>query len=126
MRITAPRSACPNRQSEPFMSDLNETPGLAPVRGCDGCTLCCKVFEVPEIEKPQGRWCTHCDVGLGCGIHSERPKQCRDFYCGYLLEKEFGEHWKPSESKLVIRMKEPDNAGHVTGLDIYVDPQRPD
>src|SRR5262249_50752592 len=42
---------------------------LKTVRGCDGCTLCCKVMEVKEIAKPGGKWCAHCKTGTGCGIY---------------------------------------------------------
>ena len=30
-------------------------------RSCDGCTLCCKLLSVEEIDKPQQHWCEHCD-----------------------------------------------------------------
>src|SRR4051794_6535244 len=57
---------------------------------------------VPELERPRGTWCTHCKVGQGCGIYSERPSVCRGFYCTYLLSPMLGEHWFPGRCKMVV------------------------
>ena len=34
-------------------------------RTCGTCTLCCKVYDIPAVAKPMGKWCDHCDVGKG-------------------------------------------------------------
>ena len=39
---------------------------VVPGRECGSCSLCCKVYNVPEIEKPAGKWCRHCTPGKGC------------------------------------------------------------
>jgi hypothetical protein len=93
----------------------------APVRGCDGCTLCCKVMKVPTLDKPSGKWCPHCKTGTGCGIYETRPTECRIFICGYLWFPEIAPEWKPSVSRLVINTEVVD--GSTT---IFVDPARPD
>ena len=49
----------------------------APGRECGACTLCCKVFDVPVLEKPAGQWCKHCLPGRGCGIHGPLDQQSR-------------------------------------------------
>lgn len=94
--------------------------GIVPGRSCDNCTLCCKVIAVPELAKPQGRDCVHCDTGRGCGIYARRPGVCAEFYCSYLLSPALGEEWKPRESHLVL--------GYMAAADvilIYTDPDHP-
>jgi Fe-S-cluster containining protein len=74
----------------------------APGRDCGTCTLCCKVFEVPVIAKPMGKWCQHCTPGKGCGIHETRPEHCRAFNCAWMTETWLGPEWKPERSKFVL------------------------
>ena len=98
-----------------------ELTGMTPSeRRCGTCTLCCKLLTIPEFGNPSGQWCPHCVKARGCAIHSDRPKECRAFYCGYLLWPELGEHWRPSRSKLVVAFK-PDGMEIV----IHVDPGVP-
>jgi hypothetical protein len=92
-----------------------------PVRECNGCTLCCKIMRVEPIAKPAGRWCVHCTIGKGCGIHESRPDQCRAFYCDFLLDPQFDERWRPETAHFVMRTS---IASRWIG--IHVDPQRPD
>lgn len=74
------------------------------MRACDGCTLCCKVIGVREIEKSRGSWCKHCDVGRGCTIHPMRPAECRTYACRFQVDPELDEIWRPSKSGLVINV----------------------
>jgi hypothetical protein len=94
---------------------------LTPVRGCDGCTLCCKVMGVQALAKPAGTWCKHCKTGVGCGIYETRPGDCSSFICGYLLLPELSEEWKPRVSRLIISTLISGNR-----INVYVDPARPD
>jgi hypothetical protein len=71
-------------------------------RACGTCTLCCKVFDVPELEKPAGEWCRHCSPGRGCGIHATRPDHCRSFHCLWMTQGWLGPEWKPERSKMVL------------------------
>jgi hypothetical protein len=87
-------------------------------RACADCTLCCKVMAIEELAKPAGRWCNHCKPGRGCLIHDDRPAECRDFSCLWLLDERFGPHWKPSQSKMVLTTS-PD------GIEIRCDPGFP-
>lgn len=64
--------------------------------------MCCKVYRIPELDKPEGRWCKNCDVGVGCRTYDARPGQCRDFACIWLQDPTMAEDWKPSISKLVL------------------------
>ena len=76
-----------------------------PGRSCDGCTLCCKIMGVPEINKPRESWCSYCERGVGCRIYETRPEGCRNFLCGWLTNPRFGREWKPDRSKIVITAK---------------------
>ena len=71
-------------------------------RSCGGCTLCCKVYDVPVLEKPRGRWCGHCAPGRGCEIHASRPEFCRDFQCLWILDTRLGDEWRPDRAKFVM------------------------
>ncbi len=77
-------------------------PDVVSGRSCENCTLCCKVLGIPELAKPRGAVCTHCDWGTGCTIYARRPKACSDFDCSYLLSPSLGEEWKPTTSHLVL------------------------
>jgi hypothetical protein len=74
----------------------------APGRSCGTCTLCCKVFEVPSLQKPAGSWCRHCSPGAGCGIHETRPAHCREFFCLWMTDRTMPDEWKPERSKIVL------------------------
>jgi hypothetical protein len=73
-----------------------------PVRSCEGCTLCCKIFGIPELAKPRHEWCGHCEIGKGCRIYETRPPSCREFECGWLIDASVPEHWKPAKSRMVL------------------------
>ena len=55
---------------------------------CGTCTACCKVYSIPEFNKPAGDWCQHCDVGKGCKIYDQRPPRCVEFQCFWLQAQE--------------------------------------
>lgn len=80
---------------------------------CGTCTACCKVFAIPEIEKPAGDWCKHCAVGSGCKIYEARPPMCRQFECLWLLTQKqpnpMGPALRPDRSKVVISPTTNDN-----------------
>src|SRR5580698_506018 len=92
---------------------------ILPGRSCRNCTMCCKLLRIAELNKPINSWCPHCDVGTGCKIYDARPAECADFYCGYLVNSRFGEHWRPSTSKMVVSFKP-----HTNRVDICVDATR--
>jgi hypothetical protein len=90
-------------------------------RSCAGCSLCCSLLSVAELEKPPLVPCGNCLVGSGCRIYPQRPTECRQFYCGYLLRADLDSRWKPSRSGLVVAFDEPPYA-----VAIHVDPATPD
>ena len=90
-------------------------------RQCGGCTLCCKVLAIRELGKPSGAWCPHCTPGTGCKIYDTRPEECRTFSCGWLLDTELPEDWRPDRSKLVFYPAE-----GTRNIAVHVDPGAPD
>lgn len=94
---------------------------LVPGRGCDGCTMCCKLLAIDELEKPRGAWCPKCDQKRGCTIYASRPDACRGFYCGYLRLAQLDERWKPSKAKFLINYEDANKR-----IVLHADPARPD
>ena len=92
----------------------------APGRACRPCTLCCKVYALPEFEKPPGAWCKHSSPGKGCKMHDEPPNQCRQFYCLWMTDGALPEAWRPDHAKFVLSIFPPN--GFVYG---QVDPGSP-
>jgi len=98
------------------VSDVRVVPG----RECGSCTLCCKVYNIPELGKDMGKWCKHCKPGKGCLIHDQLPGQCAAFNCLWRTEEGLPAHWKPDQAKMVLTV-------HPNTLYIYVqvDPGAP-
>lgn len=110
--------------------------GGAVAPGCDGCTLCCTVLGVEEIEKVRGHACRYIDT-VGCSVHRSRigrdgmvqPESCALFVCGWLASQSL-----PPARRMSPTMR-PDRCGVVLGpidednprkLHVNVDPTRPD
>jgi hypothetical protein len=89
-------------------------------RNCHGCTLCCKLLSVEELDKAPLTWCAMCDPKAGCKTYEHRPTECRNFYCGYLLDTSLDERWKPSSCKMVVSFEE-----HANATVIYADAAYP-
>jgi hypothetical protein len=72
------------------------------LRSCGTCSLCCKFYSVPELDKPSNVWCRHCRPGKGgCSIYQERPPVCVSFICLW-LRGQLGDEWWPPRSKIVV------------------------
>lgn len=82
-------------------------------RACAGCTMCCKLLSIEELDKPMGVLCRHAQNGRGCGIYEQRPWGCRAFECLWLSTPEVPDYWRPEQSKMVL-------AGDETGTLISV------
>ena len=92
----------------------------ATARTCGTCTLCCKLFPVPPLQKAAGQWCPHVVQGRGCGIHATRPDLCRAFDCQWIENPDLGPEWKPEISKFVLSIYPGTNS-----LAVTVDPGFP-
>lgn len=78
-----------------------------PVRGCGGCTLCCKLVEAQVLSKKAGELCRHCDNGVGCTIHETRPVDCQEFSCVWLESTVLGEDLRPDRCGVVLEAFHP-------------------
>jgi len=95
------------------------------MHSCDGCTACCKILKIRELNKPANTWCGHCNIGVGCGIYDTRPESCRVYECVWLQSQRGGKplplELRPDRSRVVIGVT---NGGD--DLVLYVSPDRPD
>jgi hypothetical protein len=90
-------------------------------RTCGDCSLCCKLLPIHAFNKPPGVWCTHCAPGRGgCKIYENKPEECSDFYCSWLLDEALGPEWRPDKCRMVLYVE-----GHERQLSLYVDPATP-
>jgi hypothetical protein len=76
---------------------------------------------VDELQKPGGVYCSHCAIGQGCKIYSERPDSCRNFLCGWILNPHMGPELKPDRCHVVLSWWEERRA-----LIADCDPDRPE
>lgn len=72
------------------------------MKPCNGCTACCVLFTVPEMDKPRATPCKHLCVN-GCAIHDQpRPALCTDFSCCWREEPSWGEELRPDRNKIIF------------------------
>lgn len=88
------------------------------VRQCGSCTLCCKVLEVTDLDKPVNTVCRHILAGGGCEIYDERPRQCRSFSCAW-LQGHLDDNWFPETVGMVLHYG-------LDALNVQVDLDSPD
>src|SRR5436190_7565495 len=75
---------------------------LAAPKPCGDCSLCCKILDIPELEKPGGVWCRHFAKGRGCGVHADRPQVCRGYQCTWTWTAPLDERWRPDRAGFLI------------------------
>ncbi len=68
---------------------------------CDGCTLCCYLFNIPELDKDSSTECYYCD-GKGCTIYNNRPDYCKGFNCAYLQQRNPNIKLRPDKCGVVF------------------------
>ena len=73
-------------------------------RSCGGCSMCCYLLYIPELEKPKRTMCPN--ICNGCKIYETRPQSCRNFTCEWLINPKFGDEWQPLKSKIVVFFSE--------------------
>lgn len=78
-----------------------------PNRACGTCTLCCRLPEIEEFDKPANAWCENCIEGRGCAIYADRPQLCRDFLCQWMTDETLGPEWEPSISNMMVYRQGP-------------------
>ena len=76
-------------------------------RACGTCTLCCRLPDIEELQKPANMLCRHGMEGRGCSIYETRPQGCRDFWCLWRSGTRLGEHWNPVHSHMMVYVQGP-------------------
>ena len=71
------------------------------VRSCGECTACCKTHQIAVLQKPQGKWCSNCSIGIGCKIYNQRPEECEKYACEWLKGSGF-ESERPDKIGVVV------------------------
>ena len=69
---------------------------------CDGCTLCCKLLDIPWMNSPAGEYCKECEPGNGCKIYDNIPKKCLEFKCAYNQMQKVSIKLRPDNCKVVF------------------------
>jgi len=100
------------------LADLAARTSVVPGRSCGSCSLCCKLYDLPQAQSPAGKWCRHCAPGKGCTIHATRPQVCRKFFCGWMVSASLGQEWKPERARLIIRLIPADGASLCVAVDV--------
>jgi hypothetical protein len=105
-------------------------------RECGGCTLCCKLLPVRELDKVAGERCRHQRTGKGCAVYNSRamPSACHFWNCRWLVNDDTADLSRPDRSRYVIDLL-PDYVtviDDVTGertnvevIQIWCDPKHP-
>lgn len=83
--------------------------------------MCCKLLGIEALEKPRLTLCQHCTVGQGCGIYAERPNECAEFFCAWLVNPALSDEWRPRDAKMLISFDAVSNR-----VLVHVDPSRRD
>lgn len=69
---------------------------------CGGCTLCCKMLDVPWMDAPSGNLCVECSEGVGCRIFATADPRCRSFACVYRQSDKCGDELRPDRCRVVF------------------------
>ncbi len=75
-------------------------------RECGSCNVCCVVPKIdePALQKLPGCVCPNALGDGSCAIYEQRPRTCRDFYCGWRLADWIDERLRPDQSGIFIRL----------------------
>jgi hypothetical protein len=106
-------------------------------RECGGCTLCCKLLAVNELDKRAGERCKHQSHAKGCAVYQKAamPASCALWNCRWLFNDDTADLSRPDRSHYVLDIlpdyvSVTDNAtGEKTNLEviqIWCDPNHPD
>jgi hypothetical protein len=108
-RKNASRAAGPSGSNHPEDWNAGATPPLAPGKSCGSCTKCCKLMGIAELKKPAWTECSHVAPGIGCRIYPDRPRSCRQFICGWLLDPGMGPELKPDQCHVIFHQQSGQN-----------------
>jgi hypothetical protein len=71
------------------------------MNSCNGCSLCCYLFPIPELNKPHRTKCVH-QCADGCAIHNQpRHAICTEFKCLW-LKHNWSEELRPDKCGVIM------------------------
>lgn len=75
------------------------------MRNCGDCTKCCEKYLSRNIfgKFEENTDCTYVKINEGCTIYEKRPVECVNFKCGWIVEDEMPDKFKPNKSNVMIR-----------------------
>ena len=111
--------------------------GPTPMRHCGGCTLCCKLLPVNELDKAAGERCRHQRTNKGCAVYNTRkmPPCCHFWNCRWLVNDDTADLSRPDRAHYVIDLlpdyvtvidNETGEKTNVEVIQIWCDPKYPD
>jgi hypothetical protein len=71
---------------------------------CGDCSACCTTHGIQAIQKQPKQTCPHCTAGNGCAIYNDRPEDCHDFNCAWLVGLGGGPHRRPDKLGVVVQL----------------------
>ena len=84
---------------------------------CGTCTKCCEGWLRADIrghEMYPGKPCFFVEIGKGCTIYKDRPKDpCKNFTCGWIEVKDMPEEFRPEISGVIMHMKDNDGSPYM-------------
>ena len=92
-----------NTQSSSASSTEDTPPDIVLLRrDCGDCQVCCVALRIEdaELQKPAGVVCRF--LNHGCSIYQSRPSTCRHWLCGWRMQPELGEDWRPDRSGVLL------------------------
>jgi hypothetical protein len=109
---------------------------MTPMRQCGGCTLCCKLLPVNELDKLAGERCRHQQTGKGCAVYRTRkmPACCHFWNCRWLVNDDTADLSRPDRTHYVIDLlpdyvtvvnNETGEKENVEVIQIWCDPKFP-
>jgi hypothetical protein len=70
---------------------------------CGGCTLCCKLIDIPWMNSPAGEYCRECEINKGCKIYNTTlPKDCKDYQCAYAQMDKCSINLRPDKCGMIF------------------------
>lgn len=103
------------------MSKVSLNLGVKNNRSCEGCTRCCEGWLNANIKGEEmypGKPCQFVDIGVGCTIYKNRPKDpCKTFMCMWRADMRMPEHFKPSEINALVSQQSINNIPYLAAVE---------
>ena len=84
------------------------------IKECGTCTKCCEGWlkaKIIDQDMYPGKPCVFIEVGKGCKIYKNRPKDpCKDFMCEWMKIEDMPDEFKPENCGVIMHYQE--NSGN--------------